>query len=398
MLESVSTRCTVGFQFWSVGGFAIMLDAAKSRPSKFIILPLLSLTLLGVTGCGMPNGVVWLPDSSGIIYSDKEGSRLVQFDLAKQASRVVVGDTNTHTTWPGLRADGKRVAVAKVEEFKTKDSNRSKFCTQVFIYELDGTLAKQSRVHESFRKYDEPSKETETVSHPAALNWAGPEDKIIVAGGQAAIYDCQQDLWIELEEMIPAPFGNMPTRPDGKGFVAIAESKQGEHLCFIDWDGWIKKFDHDPLADSQIGSMIGAAWNGNVYVLHYKDVVFEFDTTTMKASRKQNGIQVIESEGELTAYYRFAENDSQLCHFTKEKTDNAGNKTQEWKLEIQKPAKGKSKVIATSNDYETLSEFFFPSPDGAKVAIDMTDESGDQRVILVIDNEGKTLARVKPDE
>ena len=62
-----------------------------------------------LSGC-RATGLAWRPDSTGFVYTDKEGKRVVGFDLKTKRSSVLVADTDTHTMWPGLRPDGKRFA------------------------------------------------------------------------------------------------------------------------------------------------------------------------------------------------------------------------------------------------------------------------------------------------
>ena len=374
----------------------MMGNSTKNSRYTGIALKMLSLALLGISGCGVPDAVLWLPDSSGIVFSDKDGSRLVHFDLTTQASRVIVPDTNASTPWPGLRADGKRIAVAKVEEFKTKDSDQSLVRTQVLIYDFDGHLVKESSVSEYSSELEEPSEATETEIRQSALNWDGPPEKIIVFGGEAAVYDCEKDTWIQFEDLIPWPIGNIPMRPDGKGFVAIVDSGEGEELCIVDWNGKIARFDDRALLGEKSDPLLTSEWNGDVFLLIFGDEILEYDTSSMKASRKKKSIDLVPSDGELTAFYRFPGNESQLCQFTTKKAEDSDFKEEQWKLEIQIPALGKRKVLFTSREYTSFVTFF-PSPDNKKVALEFMDRKDDKREIVVVDNNGDILATVKPE-
>lgn len=105
-----------------------------------------AIVLLMLSGC-VPENVVWLKDSSGIVYSDKEGRRLVRYDFAKKATRVIVADTGTETRWPAISPDGRLVAVARIELATTQGSNRHTIRSQVFIYDVDGNLVAQSTIY-----------------------------------------------------------------------------------------------------------------------------------------------------------------------------------------------------------------------------------------------------------
>jgi len=139
---------------------------------------LAGLAFLAVTGCELP-GVAWLPDSSGIVFTENKGTRLVHYDLKKKARRVIVNDTGTRTTWPAVSPDGKQVAVARWTAIPGKASQ-----LQVILYNLDGKEAHRSRAY-AWRPL-----ETQKVElGPTHLFW-GRADKLLVwTGEETAIYD-----------------------------------------------------------------------------------------------------------------------------------------------------------------------------------------------------------------
>ena len=62
---------------------------------------------------GCIDGVGWLPDSSGFVFTAEDG-RLVHFDVKSRKERVLVADTDSNTFWPAVSPDGKRIAVARL--------------------------------------------------------------------------------------------------------------------------------------------------------------------------------------------------------------------------------------------------------------------------------------------
>jgi hypothetical protein len=62
---------------------------------------------------GCVPGVGHLPDSSGFVYADRDGSRLLRFDFTAGKASVVVEDTRGRSSWPAVSPDGKTVAVGR---------------------------------------------------------------------------------------------------------------------------------------------------------------------------------------------------------------------------------------------------------------------------------------------
>jgi hypothetical protein len=361
---------------------------SQSRRSRPIAIALAFVCL--IAGC-VPELVLWLPDSSGLLFTDKDGSRVVHFDLKRNAKRIVVADTGTNTPWPAIRVDGTQFAVAKCELKYTKGSTAHTITTQIQIYDMSGDLLKTSEPHTRTEENNRATANETTVAE-MALNWSGPKTKILTP---SAIYDCSNDTWSNLDGIMPFPLENSPVRPDGKGFLATTAGGASEEqkLCFVDWDGWISEFKPPAkftYAAINFYAAIDFQWKDAIAVLTFADAIYEFDSVTMKTTKTATSAAVIGDLTQLSMIHSFPGGQFQICcfHDRDERT---------WRLELQEPKKGRRKVLMSNSDYpEPPSWFSSPSPDGKKLAVTMMSSKygSDRSKIIVLDGSGKIIASV----
>ncbi len=358
------------------------------------------LLVLVFTGC-IPEKLQWLPDSSGIIFTDKSGSRLVHFDLTRIAKRIVVANTGTNTPMPAMRSDGTKLAVARRERKYTQGSNLVIDTTQIQIYDLKGTLLKVSKPHVVQVKHTSSFSETKTDLSEAGLDWSGPYSKILT---KDAIYDCDGDNWTGLDGVEPAQFvlHDCPAiRPDGKGFVAIsfpAEKKRAPQtapkIFFVTWDGWRSEFKnfeelyinieehYKKNASDSHGIVTGWEWRGTKLV----SGLLEFDTDSSEATLIALSPVLPEIVGDTKALrerHFFPSTGYQICEFSGENGD--------WRLELQDSKKGRQKVLMSNKNVAGLPREFRPSPDGKHVAVRIGIEPVN---IYVFDGNGNVIATV----
>jgi Tol biopolymer transport system component len=98
-----------------------------------------ALALALATSSCMP-GVAHLKDSSGFVYSDRDGSRLVRYNFEARRRVVLVKDCRANATWPAVSPDGKTIAVGRR---LLRNGKSARF--QVAFYGLDGQSKGVSR-------------------------------------------------------------------------------------------------------------------------------------------------------------------------------------------------------------------------------------------------------------
>jgi hypothetical protein len=344
-------------------------------PSAFrrLIAVAVGLTVLSLAGCW--DNVAWLPDSSGFVFSEGEGSRLVHYDLKTKARRVFVKDTGARTPWVAVSPDGKQVAVAKFTH--TKDS--TEVTLQVLIYGLDGKEVQKSKVF-LLGSMEEPAQESSQKM--TFLAW-GATDKIIVTdgagicGAYTGIYDIDTDSMKVVPVSALYPLNN-PVRPDRKGFLAYVQSKKHEDApAFIDWEGKVTRF---PLGQggSWEDNAVAVAWEGTKRRHTSHRGSFTFDTETGKIARDEDQkLPLLPDATDEPGWAHKFPNRTYLYAFAEIPN---GKKEHVFHIELQRPEKKERKIVLEPDQLWVTS--IFPSPDATRVAVVLPDG------IRVIDADG----------
>ena len=355
----------------------------KPASVKRLRLTLLALMLMGSSGC-FSSSVAWLADSSGFVFTTNEGSRLVLYSLTRHARKVLVDDSGTQTPCPAISADGKRIALSKIESSSEKGSKDITIRQEIIIYDIHGKELKRSRPLISRDTTAVEATESKTWLSESALNWSGPPEKILL---HQAIYDCVRDEWTKLDVNF-WPVNNTPIRPDGKGFLASA--KNG--LVYVDWDGRVTQFADSP-EKLDWGQMLGFEWNDKIARFNFDKGIVELDTEAMRGTFKTETAVFLEGEGKPSHIHRFPNSAVQLCVFSRKV--NGDDLKSRIRIEAQIPNERKRRTILSEDELDDGPVFFFPSPDKKKVAFHIKDASH-KVTIVVVNDSGVIIDRITP--
>jgi hypothetical protein len=346
---------------------------------RALILLLPACLALALGGCAFP-GVAWRPDSSGFVYADKGGRRLVSFDMKTKKTRELVADTGTNTAWPAVSPDGKRVAVARCEARKGLRHR-----LRVILYGMDGKEERRSPWFEL--KGTANGKEDKVVA--AHLHWA-TADQILVVVGQTCIYDVARDSLRQIEGCTPWIGGAAAVRPDGKGFLAYQETPNNPQLVFVDWQGQKQHLDGKlPRTDGDSFLSL-REWEKGTAILDGPAGTYEADTARRTLRRaKGKPVALLPAEGQRLAFHLFPGAATAVCLYLVEKREADGPRRFE-RIEVHDLLGLNRRVIVAECRAWPL---FFPSPDRKHLAL-FYEVKGQPPVphILVLDSAGKVAA------
>ena len=339
-------------------------------------------------GCLPYQGVKWLPDSSGFVFTSTDCRQLIHYDLGKRQRRVVVQDDEVQTAWPGLSPDGKQIALARV------DSRSKPHKVELLVYDLQGKELHRSPVF----AWKEAEYEDE---YTRALYWSPHTHKLIVhcygkrgktSRGVTGIYDLNTKNLIFLDGL-PLVFGDTPVRPDGKGFLFL---KLNGEIALVDWEGKEQKIGQvpegsDPFARGMFQfPYIGVSrWEGNTAVTTFSNKRVRIDTEKQRISIEElNKADVTVQGRSILQQYAFPDGGA-VIRMLRLKDDEIKNGT--WRIEIIKPGEKRPHVLADIGNFCAL----FPSPDRKFVAIRGVNMA-EFEPIRVIDSRGDLVAEVSP--
>lgn len=377
-----------------------------SLPFKHLWLALLGGVLL-LPGC--INGVSWLPDSSGFVYTTSKGE-LILFDLKSKSKKTLVANTKSNTYWPAVSRDGKRIACASLKHERGKQGK-----LQIVLFDLTG-----KEVHRSptFAWGAAPDKDLgEDDGNMTQLFWAPEGDKILVYGsthgthGTTGIYDPATQRMATFPRSAPAAFGASPIRPDGKGFLLASLTPNGEKLkslAVVAWDGKEKnidlKFDveREDNDNTTVGLMLvwpmmrASHWQDNVAVLTSGTTRIRIDTEkgvatldTIDRANVSLGDQLIWQQ------HTFADKSRVVVLTPPDKKEAFKRFTI-----VFIDAKGERRRDLVPAGTERLLGLF-PSPDGKHVVVRVWegDRKGrDADMLVLVNQRGEAVARIEPND
>jgi hypothetical protein len=345
------------------------------------------LLLLMISGC-LPARVVWLPDSSGVVFTGDEYAQVVKYDLNKDVRTVLVDDTNSKTPWPAISQDGRRLAVARVDATTRRGSTKQYRRIELTFYDLAGQEHGHSAAFKSTVALDTPASSTRSFQEEARLDWSGPPTKIVL---NEVIYDCEHDAWTSYGGQV-FPYLDRPVRPDGAGFLAVID----DGLAFVDWDGKARKFagdGFDPETDMDLATYQGMTWDGQVARMKFEKVVLELDTDTMTHACRPVPKRLRKSLDGSRIVHQFP--NGQAIRVV-ERSMSRRNLSGPTALEIGKPGDANGRIVIDQISFDVRDLAFFPSPDGHKVAFVGQGIDGD--LVAIIADSGELLATLRWDE
>lgn len=388
------------------------------RPGR-VTAALVAAVLFCATGC-YEREVAWLPDSSGFVYADKKGTRLMHYDVAKKARRVVSdqGKRLGHAVSP----DGKHFAVALCEVASKAGSRKETLKFVIAILDREGREQSRSKALEveQDRVPDEPAEKSATEDIGALISWEGHPDRLLTPYG---IYDRKAERWIKLPAT-PAVFHVPGCPPTAKGFLATyaprpnkpgaAQGADELKVCFVDWDGWASDF-KEPMKNLTTGDLVAGCWDDRTWRLVTTGGVYSFDTAGLKQEFTKTPEKTWDALGRPGRYHRFADTDLVLAAFERKlKPDDYETAR---RLELHAPGKQRRKVVYAEGEY--MGFHLYPSPNGKLVAVRcfhpgdegnfVFDADGSPKfvprvpplapknVIVVFDDTGEVVATVKPE-
>jgi hypothetical protein len=368
------------------------------RRSYLLRKSFVALCFVTVAGCydtGWDEGITWLADSSGFVYtSPAVNMRLYHFDVATRKHRMLADHTDAWTKWPAVSPDGKQVAVARIEYLKGKPGT-----LQMIRYNLDGKELSRSNelswpklpADLEQRYFDN---KTSTWLGWAGLFWSPQGDKMIVTDskgrGITGILDLSTHGLIQIDG-IPLPFAGTPIRPDGSGFLVM----RNDAIVFVDWQGkedrmpfgteanatWRDlRFDYESISrwDGNTAVAIGHDWEVRVDIA--KKIVTEKKAPTLGKIKTQ-----------LT--FKFPDDGAivQSVAIIDRHKDSDGNVQHHWldgQLHVRKPGAAEANVIVCKGPYA-----FYPSPDRRWLAV-RGRMKATHEPMRVIDRQGKVIAEL----
>jgi hypothetical protein len=368
--------------------------------TRWLALAVLGAAVILQGGC-VPTGV-WLPDSSGYLYTaGQDSDQVLLYDLAKRQTRVIVKNTKALTDVPAVSPDGKQIAVAP---FTKGDEGWS---LQVVVYDLAG---KETQHSESFSwKYNEPQ-EMDAPKPKSEVYWAPQGDKLLVmVSDNPGIYDLKKKTMTKLSDLRPMIIGNRLSCPDDKGFLI-----GGGSISYVDWNGEekpvaLKNFQLD--ADKDVDLVVMALypqiyntrWDGDIACIRWSKREMRIDTKKREATLEdvkeeqtadKKTIQQTYSFGKEGPTVRVVELLARTFDKTSEREDSGYG---EFRVELVKPGEDKPRVLL---DKFAGGVQLLPSPNKKLLAIEcgvsptIQKQAKPKRTIILVNDKGEVVAEI----
>jgi hypothetical protein len=410
-------------------------------------------------GC-LPDRLVWLPDSSGFIYTaGTDRTKIVRYDVAQRASRVIANWPSQRTITPGLSPDGKQIALVRIERSKDRQT------AQAFLMNQSGETIHESKV---FQFGDSRKELKATELQTAAVEWSPQGDHLLIvdSDGRLGAYNTRNHTLRVLSGVRGANLQlfcfDRLVAGDGSGFLAARgtpgpvefkgsgsvqatvnpvhpaergalhdskeeihkarepatqpENAQGnpeqpfEDVVFVDWEGRVhnlemqadtlaalkRVFQEENLAKEKLQFFPKASWEGPVVVLPWVRGVIRIDCARRTINFERNASITAEFE-------RIKREDVVMAtQLTKGElvvqVRSMGAKAQSgnlMRIEVWIPKEAKRQTLVENVARFAFFPSIFASPDGRLAAIRYGLKDETTDRILVVDDKGTVQSNFK---
>jgi hypothetical protein len=356
-----------------------------------------ALCLVLAINAGCYDYVVWLPDSSGFIYTT-DTRQLVRYDVATGRRQVLVADMGTMTVLPALSPDGKRIAVARLS-----GKSPGPDTLELTFYDLDGKELQRS----PRTVWRRQGLYVEEAAAYTALLWGpkGKEDKVAVfeASGAASdwgLYD------LKTKRLVVFTHQLFSYGPDAGGFVvANARNWDPKSIAFVDWDGkkhpiTMKELDKESLEKDGIGlglptvvvpsgiplaDLLGK-WEGTTFIGTLSEYRVRIDTEKRVGVFGQHPAdKVTAKKPAVSDEYAFPEGGATVRVLWPEPLDAYRQ------LEVVKPGHKKGQVIVRRT-MQVIS--LTPSPNKKLLVVRVSKTGNFPDRILLLNRDGKLVKEI----
>ena len=360
-----------------------------------------SALLLGcLCGC-VPTGV-WLPDSSGYLYTaGKDGTHLMVYDVAKGTARFLVKSDKWGAAVPAVSPDGKQIGLARFTQLGEAPR------VQITVYDLSGKEVQRS---ESFPWKDpQQAFESDGPKPQPQLYWSPSGDKLLLlAGDRPTIYDLKKKTQTRLLERLPMVIGNKLSRPDGKGFLL-----GGGSLHYIDWSGEdnkiaLKNFTLNADQDVNLAAMALAPhiystkWDGDAALIRWSTRQMRIDTKKLEATLEEVKAEQTADKKTIQQSFSFGKDGPtvRVVELVARDFDNKNERTDggygQFRIELLKPGEAKPKVLVEK--FAGCTQLL-PSPNQKLLVIEcgvspFQEKAALKRLILLVNARGEVLTEI----
>lgn len=248
----------------------------------------LALLALALVPCllGCASHVEWRADSRSFLYS-VEGGEIRSFDLESKAAETFVnaGTIDGFTAF-STSPDGKLIAFAR-----SRAVGNGTQLVETELRLVDGEGKDHGRANLSWHAAKDPNNDRKTI--PTYVEWSPTGEHVLLAtDSSVALWERKAATFVtheELQPILPLFFGASPWRPDGNGFLALADDDGEEGIVYVEIDGTrhdIELADGFRDGDDAKSDRPRGEWRGNVLTIETGDARRTIDTKSLRGERE----------------------------------------------------------------------------------------------------------------